>query len=163
MIWDCEKHAIVHVQFKHSRATKHYTSARFSAHETQNTIPVQVRAFAEYQTLRLCKFELSRATKHYIYAGLSAREPPNTTSVHVSALAKHQTLHLCRFRALRMLEKRQTLHLCRFWSSPANAANQPRDRRTLQNSSKLVQHNLNDLITSQHRWWCVSLDQCNTS
>ena len=101
MISDCEKHAILHVQFKHSRATKHDTSARFSAHDAPNTIPVQFRALAEYQTLRLCKFELSRATKHYIYAGLSAHEPPNITPVHVWTLANHQTLHLCMFQRSR--------------------------------------------------------------
>ena len=81
---------------------------------------MQVRAFAEYQTLRLCKFELSRATKHYIYAGLSAREPPNVTSVQVWALANHQTLHLCMFQRSRSTNQKKQYNLEPTWAKTAS-------------------------------------------
>ena len=67
-----------------------------SAHESQNTAPVQVRALMNHQTLHLCKFERSRSTKHYNCAGSSAHEAPNITPVQVRAPMEHQTLHLCR-------------------------------------------------------------------
>ena len=75
-----DKHDLIMVSIK---MLKEMSCACFSAHETPNTTPVQVRAFTEHQTLRLCKFERSRTTKHYTCAGFGAREQPNTTPVQV--------------------------------------------------------------------------------